>query len=984
MLANQDMHDVELLHSLLERCLSPNTTVRQAAEIELKRLQTAPEFALVATRVALQNNLNADVRQLAALSLKGYASKCWVTSDGGSCPQSVKAEVRRLLPQGLLETNSKIRTAIATVIAKIAQFDYPEEWGDLADILLSGIQSTAGETWQISSVHGALSVLRDMEFTQIQLPAVCSVLVPEIHRIVCSPTFDLEVKVDGFAVIDQIFETLSNMMEAFPNEVNNLLSIILGPWLQTMQLVLSDLSDLSDNALLLKVEAGRTAKRVFSSFLAACRPSWLSYFQVTANALRGLLPTYLGSINAAQQRSGDGVDDPKRPLQSYLRTLAEFMTTLFLKYRPIWHRSALSERNKPSEGYINLIADLIYYTQVADSEVETWLDDFNAFVENEAEESYSLSVRDEMTELITELVEEDEKIGKLTVTSIINNTVRILTQATHDRDAALDPHWWKKHECVLKLLGRSNSNISDRARDGSFDLKGLLDAVVWQDMQLAQYPILQARCVWFIGRFAELLSESMPDAISTVVSALASEVPAVVKMSAVSAVQDFFMVGKPSAFRNAHGSILSLLLTLFSVDLQTLAVTNVLETLTLILKANTALVNDHIVDLCRVWLAVSQPNLGKDDVMLSLLCDLLDAIVKGASPESFAGLQEHIIPDFTARLKSGEEQEQAGIIRCIAILVKRSPSPLAPIHFSLVFLEVMEIILSASLSQSRVLEEGQLWLKMVIAKDVSGVISWRSGDLVGLEIVLRFLGRMISEGEEDSLTHVGEPVVQLILKGGDSLTPVLPELLTALVQRLGRAGKHAFIQTLVIVFAHLIRLQVVTVVDFLANVRVAMAMEGGVEERNGLDVLLSKWCEHFQSFSGVYATKVSIAAMCTLFACPDSRLSSINVIGELISDESEQGVKTRSKSLRAPNRYTKIAFPVKALKLLIHEYERAALRGEMEDDAINFLDEEEDDDEYEDIDDEEENDDLDAVVSSLGGGVFASGKPRHFRSILFV
>jgi hypothetical protein len=57
-----------------------------------------------------------------------------------------------------------------------------------------------------------------------------------------------------------------------------------------------------------------------------------------------------------------------------------------------------------------------------------------------------------------------------------------------------------------------------------------------------------------------------------------------------------------------------------------------------------------------------------------------------------------------------------------------------------------------------------------------------------------------------------------------------------------------FLQSLILVFAHLINTQMETVVQFLVSVN--------IDGRNGLEILLPVWCENHDSFSGFYALKV--------------------------------------------------------------------------------------------------------------------------------
>jgi len=54
-----------------------------------------------------------------------------------------KAYVRSLLPQGLADEHSKIRTAVGMAIACVADHDWPHAWPQLTELLVNGIRNRA-------------------------------------------------------------------------------------------------------------------------------------------------------------------------------------------------------------------------------------------------------------------------------------------------------------------------------------------------------------------------------------------------------------------------------------------------------------------------------------------------------------------------------------------------------------------------------------------------------------------------------------------------------------------------------------------------------------------------------------------------------------------------------------------------------------------------------------------------------------------------
>jgi len=77
-------------------------------------------------------------------------------------------------------------------------------------------------------------------------------------------------------------------------------------------------------------------------------------------------------------------------------------------------------------------------------------------------------------------------------------------------------------------------------------------------------------------------------------------------------------------------------------------------------------------------------------------------------------------------------------------------------------------------------------------------------------------------------------------------------------------------------------------------------------------------------FVGFWATRVSTLALCQMFLSTDERLRSLEVKGEqIINPATRDIVMTRSKTRNMPTEYESVPFPVKALKILLHELQNS-------------------------------------------------------------
>jgi len=114
-------------------------------------------------------------------------------------------------------------------------------------------------------------------------------------------------------------------------------------------------------------------------------------------------------------------------------------------------------------------------------------------------------------------------------------------------------------------------------------------------------------------------------------------------------------------------------------------------------------------------------------------------------------------------------------------------------------------------------------------------------------------------------------------------------------------------------------------------------IELNIDGKSGLEIILGAWCEHYDSFQGVYKTKLCTIALSKLFTSGDQNLQFVMVQGDLIMSENK-GIMTRSKSKTA-KQYNQLPFYVKAVKLLTNEYQRSS---QEEESYVEGYDEEED------------------------------------------
>ncbi len=172
-----------------------------------------------------------------------------------------------------------------------------------------------------------------------------------------------------------------------------------------------------------------------------------------------------------------------------------------------------------------------------------------------------------------------------------------------------------------------------------------------------------------------------------------------------------------------------------------------------------------------------------------------------------------------------------------------------------------------------------LLLTLVVRKDVGQLLPWTHPDgQSGLLHVFAVIARLLQNQDESGGLVIGDLIIHLFRRAGESVLPVLPDLLQAMLVRMRTAQTATFLQSLVIPFAFLVYTHPEPALDLLEQTRVGE----GEDARSGIEVLLNTWCENATTFQGFWPTRVSALALCTLLASERPSLKGVVVKGDII------------------------------------------------------------------------------------------------------
>ncbi|KXS21609.1 ARM repeat-containing protein [Gonapodya prolifera JEL478] len=924
----------QAVFTTLTHCLEPVPTVQAAAEAKLKELSRTPGYSAALVEVILSQELPVNQRQLAAVSLKNYVDKNWSAQaesekfEGPEPPEEVKTLVKSQILNGLSDAQTRIRGAVAYAISKIAHTDWPEQWPDLLNALLSNVQS--GDP---NRVHGAMRVLAEFmknDVTDQQFPHVAPILLPELFKIFSDvQTYSPQSRARCASVFRDAVDMLNNVKGEHPEAPAQFLLPLMPGWMAAFQAVLAGPSSRATEQLILRLEVTRTLVRISHNFPKMLDPYLPGLVEPVWADLVRLREEYLAeSVVGSTTAAGGEVDSEGEVtgldnlIYAYFDFIEGASKRAVMDPFLIGHGEKRKKGKKASKvtapiptqpaALPELVWVVMAYAQITKEQEEAWATDADQYVADEDEESLAFNVRIAAVDLLQEGLFEVHRTETLQAIGQASQRHFMEAQALRAQGR---PHWWKAQEAVLLAIGRLADEIVDAVKEEprSFDIEGIFQQVVLDSMRAQGFPFLQGRAIWFAAKFCEVLPQPLAaEYLNAAVAGIEPSNPNPVRMSAVKAMQAFS--------EHVDGSLLEPLYPTIVNGISTLASSAGEESLVLLLEtmyAVTSEVGESVAKSCEsalieVAVGVWMKHPG-DHLVGAIVFELVSLLA--SKPSIYESLQARLLPAIQHAMQQVSNPNNApGIaaaVDLLTILVKNASSPLPAGYVQQVFPELLRTLEGSD--DPSIIQNGQESLRWFIHKDIQQISLWQDNSgTTGIHHLMRVIARLLSPSFSESASmFVGDLITKLIVKAGDLLAPVFDDLLRAIAIRLGSAEKPTFIQTLVTVFLHLLQKNQSQLVNFLAGL--------DVNGRNGLELFVSLWCENYMFFQGFYTLKLNAVSMCNLFAAAasDERLRQIAVKGDAIPDETGK-IVTRSKSKL--EKHSIVPFPVKAIKLLIWDF----------------------------------------------------------------
>ncbi|XP_052680706.1 importin-9-like [Crassostrea angulata] len=937
----------EALVESLNAILSPIHNVRISGEEQVKALEVTEEFGVHLAELTVDTQGPLAIRQLSSVLLRQYVDAHWYKHGDKfrepEVPEQAKAEIRRILPVGLKESISKVRSSVAYAVSAIAHWDWPEVWPELFQILMQAL--TSGDP---NAVHGSMRVLSEFtqDVTDTQMGHVAPVILPEMYKIFLhADTFGIRTRSRAVSIFNVCAAMIATMAEIQRGIAKQLLFPFIPQFTQAFIQALQVPDGLtSDSGLKMEiVKAITTLVKNFPKLMSQyindiLPPIWLIFTQSA--------DFYVRTVVNSLEESDDPVDSDGEVLgfESLVYGVFEFVHVLI---------DTSKFRTTVKSSVNDILYYVILYMQMTDDQVRLWTNSPDQFVEDEDDDSFSYSVRISAQDILLSICSE---FPEDSAPALCQAVTKHLTTVEPLKNAN-DPNWWKVHESCMLAMGSVTDLVTESIQSGKvqFDITGFLQSVVLADMNFCISPFLVGRSLWTASRYTEVTSTS-PELLNrflqSTVGGLHATQPPTIRISAIRAVYSYCQHLKSANttqylipfLSNILDGLLSIA-TQFSSDVLSLC----LETMSILLtvdQAFTASVESKVTPLTiAVFLKFSS-----DPVVVNIVQDIFKEL---AGNESCAGPLEHrLLPTLVSILQAPDKVPVSlppVSLEMMETMVRAHKGPLSEVMIKTGFPAAVHCTLHTD--DNAAMQNGGECLRAFLSVALEQVMAWHDEQgNNGLYYIMQVISKLLDpKTSEHTASFVGRLVSIVITKVGNQLGENLDLMLRLVLSKMQQAETLSVMESLVMVFAQLMISNMPAVLDFLTNVP-------GPTGKPALEFVLTEWCSRQHLFYGNYERKVCTVALCKLLLhaiqANDTRLQEIMIQGEEV-EQPTSGIRTRSKTANQPVQWTTIPVLVKIYKLLINELSNQ-IETNMCKAGKDDEDDEEDDWEDEDADGEED------------------------------
>ncbi|TDG52237.1 hypothetical protein AWZ03_001518 [Drosophila navojoa] len=894
----------------LQNLLSSDTTVLQQAEKRNKQLQYTEGYGVYLSEIIMNQSHELPLRQIAIIMLTRYVENHWADPDerdkagGHMATEQAKRTIRNILPNGLYDPNSKIRSSVAHTISTIAATDYPHCWAELFDIIVKCLGGNE------DSIHGAMQVLQDFTYDVDQIKELGPVVIPEVYRIFDSEqNYSIKTRVSAIRTLKQLFTSISALITD-KQEQSSMMSSILSNFMDKLVHYLS-MNCGAGSSFLLRSEI----IKVFS-YLVTDMPKYINPFMdrilpIIWQLLTQIAETYVKvSVNQTEANplatSEYEEEDEQTNFQTLIIQILEFI-------------NCIVTCGKLRGNIKNVLADLIYitivYIQLGEEQLEDWQEDPEKFVDDEDDGGVELTVRMCGRDVLLAI---NDEFGVKAIQPLQEALGRHFSVAEAEKEAN-NPNWWKIHEACMDAVHSFRDIILEG--DSKFDLLNYL-TIVRNLLVHQESPHLVGRALWTLSTYSksDLYNPQMiVEILDVTLCSLSPDKSHILRISAVRALHGFLQANE-----NVEGEKRTLLVSKlpgFLEGIMTLVpgckatvLALIMEALTMMVKFDADFAYAAHPKITPLTIAAFL-KYAEDPFVFENVLDLIKALCQ--HKQCLGPLQEKFIPTIVSILTLQGEQcveKQDIALDVLNTIVKYTEPPLPTALLESAFPAMVNCVLHTD--DHTVMVAGGECLRSFINVSPEQICNYKNGE--GVNYVMQVATVLLNpmNAEMTAGGQIGRLIITIITKMGSMLGQTVDMLLKAVISKMQNLECLKVIMNLVLIFAHLFLTQMDAVLNFLSTVP-------GPNGEPALQFVLTNWLSRQNSFFGAYERKVTTMALCKLFeygvATQDNRLTSITY-KELVEEPSGDRIRTRSVAA-SYQKWVTIPALVKIFKVLISEYQ---------------------------------------------------------------
>lgn len=882
---------------------NPNNHVRGEAEAKYEQmLQQNPEqTATGLMEIITKPEANIGIKQLCLINMKQLVPKYWSMGFpnfvGPPLSQPLKQLIRSQLLYIIALPDARIRGAAAYCIVQIAAADYPDEWPSLLDDLYTMLVDFNNS----DAVIGALTVfgeLFDDLITEDQFweGDVCNQVTKNLAVLFQAPQAKVDVKMAGVKFYEHAVLASLRSPEAFASDqrkqmVTQQITVMLPLILQ----LIAEVQATNTNSIeqwTLRLYLYKVVSAFIGSFnkrieLVVKQKA----MELAVTDLQNNIGIYRSVV--VNGDSIDGISPGSDPATTLTNMMSDIVDTVGLAS----HSVVI-----PEAALDNLFEVLRLGCVLPQERVESYEADFNDYVTDITGLATNASLRESITEFITDAP------GALATCFWQLALNRVFQTEGLDLEACLF--------LMEQLLVNE---------DGEFDASQASEILQRLSGTFGANELVNSRLFLVLPRFFEKFEDVLgvqlaAKPIVEMVSVAKQLTSLLVKISGLVSftyyvnfldVSKLFSATEGPEVQQAIFEVADLLVD----DAEEDGLPPLLEAITAATKINPSLATNVTELIFKITL--------KDAANVQLSLDAKDALVEllQLTPQSsYLQVASTALPIIIGTITNTTQEYTPELYILLELLgVMFGDYPATQNFPKQVFDEAFPVVSKVimALGDNQILQSGAEVLNKLIERASNYVVEYRDSDgKLGIEIILELLARLLSPQLDDlAAMYTGLVILSLVEKFQSYLsTDYLVKILDATVQRLVIAKHPVTIENLILVFCHLILSAPNDMVTFLKTTNVQV--EG--HQCLALAAVLPIWFESYEVTRGYEKITKNLMALGKLFSLNDADVTALQVNGDIIPYDGDK-IITRSMKKQMPDRYTQILAMLKILKLLVGE-----------------------------------------------------------------